>query len=200
MRTRRPKVSSVIMVAAALLASGVAAGTAGSATASAASSSATCSAGAHTLSPAGAVVYPDTGNGGYTSVHTDVRLRYDEPTDMFLPGTHVVLTDKATQCLTSFSLDLERSEHGQVGSSDLQVQSVLVNGVAATFAFEQPTYPGDPNGQEDPDPQAHEVGQQNPVGGPDHNPLPPACSPELKSGDEGAIHNQDGGSARPTSS
>ena len=30
----------------------------------------------------------------------------------------------------------------------------------------QPTYPGDPNGQNDPDPRAHEAGELNPVGGP----------------------------------
>ena len=50
---------------------------------------------------------------------------------------------------------------------------------AATFTFAQPTYPGDPHGQNDPNPAAHEASQTNPVGGPKHNPLPPACSPEL---------------------
>src|SRR6266481_2696155 len=64
-----------------------------------------CSDGAHTLSPPGAHVYPDTGNGGYTSVHTDVHMVYDAAANRFLPGNHVVLTDRATQCLTSFSLD-----------------------------------------------------------------------------------------------
>ncbi len=29
----------------------------------------------------------------------------------------------------------------------------------ATFAFVQPTYPGDPNGQDDPNPLAHEASQ-----------------------------------------
>ncbi len=43
----------------------------------------------------------------------------------------------------------------------------------------QPTYPGDPNGQDDPDPLAHQASQVNPVGGPDNNPLPPACTPEV---------------------
>ena len=62
---------------------------------------------------------------------------------------------------------------------DLTVQSVTVNGRPAKFTFVQPTYPGDPNGQNDPDPRAHQAGQQNPVGGPTHNPLPPACAPEL---------------------
>ena len=46
-----------------------------------------CSAGAHTLSPPGAHVYPDTGNGGYTSVHTDVHLVYDATANKFLPET-----------------------------------------------------------------------------------------------------------------
>ena len=49
----------------------------------------------------------------------------------------------------------------------------------ATFTFAQPTYPGDPHGQNDPNPAAHEASQTNPVGGPKHNPLPPVCSPEL---------------------
>jgi len=45
-----------------------------------------CSAGAHTLSAPGSHVYPDTGNGGYTSLHTDVRLVYDAASNRFLPG------------------------------------------------------------------------------------------------------------------
>src|SRR5206468_1155806 len=75
----------------------------------AASSSTACSSGAHSLSSFGAHVYPETGNGGYTSVHTDVYLNYDTQSNLFLPGTHVVLTDQATQCLTDFSLDFERT-------------------------------------------------------------------------------------------
>ena len=43
------------------------------------------------------------------SVHTDVNLVYDAPTNLFLPGTHVDLQQKATQCLTEFSLDFERT-------------------------------------------------------------------------------------------
>ena len=34
---------------------------------------------------------------------------YDAPSNRFLPGNHVVLTDRATQCLTDFSLDFERT-------------------------------------------------------------------------------------------
>jgi len=138
-----------------------------------------CSPGAHTLAPLGSHVYPDTGNGGYTSVHTDVNMVYDATTNMFLPGNNVVLTDQATQCLTSFSLDFETQSANATDGPNMTVQSVTVNGAPATFMFEQPTYPGDPNGQEDPNPLAHEASQNNPVGGPDHNPLPPACSPEL---------------------
>ena len=68
-----------------------------------------CSSGAHTLSHFGDHVYPETGNGGYTSLHTDVHMVYDAPANQFLPGNHVVLTDRATQCLTDFSLDFERT-------------------------------------------------------------------------------------------
>ncbi|MDR2987418.1 MAG: hypothetical protein LBV34_21535 [Nocardiopsaceae bacterium] len=151
--------------------------TAGAAT----SSSVPCSAGAHTLSPPGSRLYPDTGNGGYTSVHTLVHLVYDANANRFLPGNKVVLTDRATQCLTSFSLDFERTSKNAKHGPDMSVQSVSVNGQPATFKFVQPTYPGDPNGQDDPNPAAHEASQSNPVGGPHHNMLPPACTPELTS-------------------
>jgi hypothetical protein len=144
-------------------------------------SSTACSSGAHSLSPFGAHVYPETGNGGYTSLHTDVFLNYDTASNVFLPGTHVVLSDQATQCLTDFSLDFERTSPNSKDGPELTVGSVFVNGQPARFTFVQPTYPGDPNGQNDPDPRAHEAGQLNPVGGPDNNPLPPACSPELLS-------------------
>ncbi len=145
-----------------------------------------CSAGAHSLSPPGAHVYPETGNGGYTSLHTLVHLVYDATTNRFLPGNRVVLTDRAAQCLTSFSLDFERRSANASAGPDMTVGSVTVNGRPARFGFVQPTYPGDPNGQNDPDPAAHEASQTNPVGGPDHNPLPPACSPELPNTDAAA--------------
>jgi hypothetical protein len=144
-----------------------------------------CSAGAHSLSPYGARVYPETGNGGYRSVHTDVHMVYDAGRNIFLAGNHVALTDQATQCLTSFSLDFERKSANTADGPSLSVQSVTVNGRPARFSFAQPTYPGDPNGLNDPNPLAHEASQQNPVGGPDSNPLPPACSPELN-GSQGA--------------
>ena len=140
-----------------------------------------CSAGAHTLSAPGSHVYPETGNGGYRSLHTDVHLVYDAASNRFLAGNHVTLTDRATQCLTSFSLDFERRSVNASAGPDLAVTSVTVNGRPAAFRFVQPTYPGDPHGQNDPDPRAHEASQLNPVGGPGHNPLPPACTPELTS-------------------
>ena len=140
-----------------------------------------CSAGSHTLAPPRSRLYPETGNGGYTSLHTLVHLVYDAKTNRFLPGNRVVLTDRATQCLSSFSLDFERHSRNKIAGPDLTVRSVTVNGRPARFKFVQPTYPGDPNGQNDPNPAAHEASQTNPVGGPHHNPLPPACTPELLS-------------------
>lgn len=137
-----------------------------------------CSSGAHTLSQPGDHVYPDTGNGGYRSVHTDVHLVYDAPSNRFLPGNHVDLTDAATQCLTDFSLDFERRSAAGADGPDMTVKSVLVNGRSALFRFVQPTYPGDPHGHNDPDPRAHQASQNNPVGGAANNPLPPACSPQ----------------------
>ncbi|HZS23870.1 MAG TPA: hypothetical protein VFA30_02680 [Gaiellaceae bacterium] len=140
-----------------------------------AASAADCTSGAHTLSQFGDHVYPETGNGGYTSVHTDVVMNYDSATNLFLPGTHVDLTDTATQCLTDFSLDFERSSANVTQGPNMTVSSVTVNGQPATFTFVQPTYPGDPNGQNDPDPLAHQTGQVTPVSA--TNPNPPACSP-----------------------
>src|SRR6201996_6660535 len=136
-----------------------------------------CTPGAHTLSKAGDRVYPEMGNGGYTSVHTDVNLTYDAVENEFLPGTNVVLDDLATQCLSNFSLDFERKgpDREEGPGPDMEVEAGSVNGAPATFEFVQPTYPGDPNGQNDPDPLAHEAGLNVPVSA--ENPLPPACTP-----------------------
>jgi hypothetical protein len=151
-----------------------------------------CSSGAHSLSAFGSHVYPETGNGGYRSVHSDVFIAYDAESNLFLPGTHVVHTDQATQCLTDFSLDFERTSQNAKEGPNLSVASVLVNGQPASFTFVQPTYPGDPNGQNDPDARAHEAGELNPVGGPENNPLPPACSPELLTINPNKMNSLDG--------
>jgi peptidase M1-like protein len=190
---RRSRGFTRLLVPLVVVAAGVPATTVGApATPSPPATLTDCSPGAHSLGEPGSIVYPDTGNGGYASVHTDVTIRYDEPTNAFLPGTHVLLSDRATQCLTSFSLDFERREPGTPNGPDLTVHRVLVNGFPASYRFVQPTYPGDPKGQGDPDPRAHEVSQDNPVGGPHNNPLPPACSPELTSGEVRYRHSQDG--------
>src|SRR5260221_8604283 len=86
-----------------------------------------CSAGAHTLAPPGSHLYPDTGNGGYTNVHTLVHLVYDATTNMFLPGNRVVLTDPPTQCLTSFSLDFERHPANPSAGPDTTIGSPTLN-------------------------------------------------------------------------
>jgi hypothetical protein len=171
--------SSVLVVIAAGAVPGALALTQGAGAARPVTAAAHCSAGAHTLSRPGDRVYPETGNGGYRSLHTDVHLRYDATRNRFLAGNHVVLTDRATQCLRSLSLDFERHSANHSDGPRLRVRSVTVNGRPATFHFVVPTYPGDPKGQNDPDPRAHQASQTLPVGGPHHNPLPPACSPEL---------------------
>ena len=135
-----------------------------------------CSAGARTLAPPGSRLYPETGNGGYQSIHTSVHMVYDADANTFLSGNNVALTDQATQCLTSFSLDFERSSANTSAGPDMTVNSVTVNGKPAQFTFVQPTYPGDPNGPDDPNPLAHEASQTNPVGGPGGNPLPPVAA------------------------
>jgi hypothetical protein len=168
----------------------VAATPAGAATAAPPAAPMHCGAGVRTLSQYGDHVYPDTGNGGYTSLHTDVHMVYDAASNQFLPGNHVVLTDRATHCLTEFSLDLERQSVDAVDGPDLTVQAVTVNGEPAAFRFVQPTYPGDPNGPDDPDPRSHQASQVNPVGGPDNNPLPPACSPQVTGDDVNAQNGE----------
>ena len=138
------------------------------------------------------------GNGGYTSLHTDVHLVYDAPSNQFLPGNHVVLTDRATQCLSDFSLDLERSSVLAADGPDLTVQAVTVNGRSRVVprSYSRPI-PATRTGQDDPDPLAHQASQVTPVGGPDDNPLPPACSPQLTGND---VNAQNGEPCPPTSS
>jgi hypothetical protein len=138
-----------------------------------------CSSGAHSLSHFGDRLYPEMGNGGYTSVHTDLYLNYDAVANQFLPGTHADLQVHSTQCLSDLSFDFEQTNgHTADGSGpNMTVNSVEVNGQPASFHFVQPTYPGDPNGQEDTDPAAHAVSNANPVSA--TNPNPPACSPQV---------------------
>jgi hypothetical protein len=138
-----------------------------------------CSAGARTLSTPGSRVYPEVGNGGYESVHTGVHLVYNSAINRFRPGNHVNLYDRATQCLTEFSVDFEQRSASKADGPDMRVVSIRVNGKPAQWRFARPTYPGDPNGPDDPDPRAHQASQLNPVGGKRHNPLPPACTPEM---------------------
>jgi hypothetical protein len=90
-------------------------------------------------------------------------------------GTTWRLRTRQTRCLTSFSLDFERQSANVTDGPDMQVQSVTVHGAPATFTFEQPTDPGDSNGQDDPDPLAHDASQHDPVGGPVR--APPSARP-----------------------
>ena len=78
--------------------------------------------------------------------------------DQLLPGTHVDLQQRSTQCLSEFSLDFDTNSGFTAGNppqdlgTHLTVNAITINGQPATFTFKQPTYPGDPNGQDDPDP------------------------------------------------
>jgi hypothetical protein len=164
----------------------VAAAPAGAAAAAPSGAPMHCGSGAHTLSHFGDHVYPETGNGGYTSLHTDIHMVYDAKANQFLPGNHVDMTVRAMQCLTDFSLDFERTSVDKNDGPKMDVNRILVDGVTATYKFVQPTYPGDPNGQDDPDPLAHQAGQVVPVGGKDNNLLPPACTPAVTGSDVNA--------------
>ena len=83
---------------------------------------------------------------------------------MFLPGTRADLQVTSTQCLSDLSFDFEQTNaHTADGTGpNMTVNSVEVNGQPASFKFVQPTYPGDPNGQDDPDPLAHAVSNVEP--------------------------------------
>jgi ABC-type sugar transport system substrate-binding protein len=67
MPQRRKMIMIVTAAASAVLAGAWLAGPAHAVGQGAAAQDGACSAGAHTLSPPGAHVYPDTGNGGYTT-------------------------------------------------------------------------------------------------------------------------------------
>ncbi len=144
-----------------------------------AAQAAQCTPGPRTLSSPGNKVWPELGNSGYQSIHSDVFTVYDAPTDKFLPGTHVDLTQKSTQCLSNFAVDFDThnniSPTATTPGPDMTVQSITIDGVPATWQFKQPTYAGDPNGDDDPDPLAHQASNTNPVSA--TNPNPPACAP-----------------------
>jgi len=130
--------------------------------------------------PAGSRVYPETGNGGLYSVHTAVHLVYDAKATGSC-GQPCRSTTGATQCLTSFSLDLERKSVDAAAGPDLTVGSVTVNGRPARFRFVQPTIPAIPAAKTTAAAGAtrrHSSTRSAPAG---NNPLPPACTPELTS-------------------
>ena len=139
-----------------------------------------CSPGAHSLSKFGDRVYPEMGNGGYTSLHTDLYLNYDAIANLFLPGTHADLQVKSTQCLSDLSFDFEQTNgHTADGTGpNMTVSSVEVNGPPAIVhgsssrrtratrtARTTPTRPRTP------------CRTSNPVSA--TNPNPPACSPQV---------------------
>ena len=70
------------------------------------------------------------GNGGYTSLHTDLRLNYDAIANLFLPGTRADLQVRSTQCLSELSFDFEQTNgHTADGTGpNMIVNSVEVNG------------------------------------------------------------------------
>jgi hypothetical protein len=144
-----------------------------------AASAADCTPGPRTLSSPGNKVWPELGNGGYQSIHTDVFTVYDAPTDKFLPGTHVDESEKATQCLSNFGLDFDTSNNisptAATPGPNMTISSITIDGVPATWEQKQPTYAGDPLGDDDPNPLAHQASNTNPVSA--TNPNPPACAP-----------------------
>src|SRR2546421_430232 len=98
-----------------------------------------------------------------------------------MPGARPVGLTVLAAVVLSLAVDFERGSANKPDGPDLRIRYVTVNGQTAGWRFVRPTYPGDPKGAGDPDPRAHQASQVNPVGGPKHNPLPPACSPEILS-------------------
>src|SRR6188508_3770299 len=93
-------------------------------TSSAAADPPGCFAGARSLSTFGARVYPEMGNGGYTSLHTDLHIDYDAITNLFLPGTRADLHVKSTECLSELSFDFEQTNgHTADGSGPNMIVS-----------------------------------------------------------------------------
>src|SRR6185436_10788349 len=92
-----------------------------------------------------------------------------------------------TQCLTDLSFDFERTNNSTAGGTgpNMTVNAVSINGTPTSFNFVQPTYPGDPAGQNDPDLAAHAVSNQNPVSA--TNPNPPACSPQTSNNSQNGL-------------
>ena len=132
-----------------------------------------------TLAQPGSRLYPETGNGGYTSVHSDVYLNYDAPTNLFLPGTHVDLhaegdavPDRVQPRLRALEHDHERVRprpghdrqlgHDQRPAGDVHVQ--------AADLPRRPERPGRSRSR-----RARRRRNSNPVNA--TNPNPPACAP-----------------------
>ena len=139
----------------------------------------TCTSGAHTLAKPGERVYPEIGNSGYASIHSDVFINYDA-IDEPLPAGHArrpaaaldAVPERLQPRLRHAQLAVEHREparpehdggldHGQRPAGDVQVRPADL--------------PGRPNGQDDPDPLAHRTGLVTPINA--DNPNPPACAP-----------------------
>ncbi len=103
------------------------------------------------LSPPGNRVWPDLGNSGYKSVHTDVFIVYDAPTDKFLPGNarrpdapvDAVPDELRAATSTRHNSAPPRPADRRRGPN-LTIQSITIDGVPATWEQKQPTYAGDP--------------------------------------------------------
>lgn len=76
--------------------------------------------------------FPEVGNGGFDINHYDVNLNYTPGNlpgqNVFLPGTHTVVTATSLHDLCEFSLDFD----------GLNIDSVTVNGQPASYTREAP--------------------------------------------------------------
>ena len=132
------------------------------------------------------------GNGGYTSLHTDVHLVYDAPSNQFLPGNHVVLTDRATQCLTDFSLDFERTVAcSATDGPDLTVQSVVGQRRARVVQVRAADLPRRPERARTTRTRWRTRPRRSTRSAArDNNPLPPACTPQVTGNDVNAQNGE----------
>ena len=139
-----------------------------------------CFSGAHSLSNFGARVYPEMGNGGYTSQHTDVYLNYDAIANLFLPGTHADLQVKVDAVPERSQLRLradERAHRGRHGAEhDAWARSRSTACLRASRSCSRPT-PATRTARTIPTRSRTPSRTSNPVSA--TNPNPPACSPQV---------------------
>ena len=145
-----------------------------------------CSAGAHTLAPPGSLLYPETGNGGYTSLHTLVHLVYDadhEQVPARQPGgPHRPRHPVPDQLQPRLRADVRQHQRGPGHDGQLGHRERRPGPVQLRPA----DLPGRPERAERPEPRRPRGVGVQPGRRPGSQPAAPACTPELPNTDAAA--------------